>query len=199
MSVGQSEAIDNKGFLAGRLLLAMPGIGDPRFNRAVIFICAHDQKGAMGLVVNQERNDMVFFDLLTQLNIASDIKINANMRSLPVMRGGPVEAARGFLLHSPDFAREETINVDKQFSVTGTVEALKAVALGKGPDKALFLLGYAGWESGQLEQEILQNAWLVADPDQDVIFHKDATSKWQMAVSGLGFDPSMLSANSGHA
>jgi putative transcriptional regulator len=184
--------------LMGKLLLAMPGMGDPRFYKAVIFMCAHDENGAMGLVINHTLPDMQFKTLLDQLNIVSDINV-VNKLSSSVMAGGPVEGARGFLLHSHDYRQKDTVSVGDRYSITGTVEALKAVATGKGPENMLFILGYAGWGAGQLEQEIQDNAWLVSDPDPDLIFNASPEDKWQRAVKKLGFDPSMLSSQSGHA
>ncbi|MCB1531999.1 MAG: YqgE/AlgH family protein [Alphaproteobacteria bacterium] len=183
-------------YLTGKLLLAMPSMSDPRFHKAVIFICVHDEQGAMGLVVNHDLPHLSFDGLLDQLGIASDIHVNV---SLPVMSGGPVESARGFMLHTNDFNQKDTIKIDERFSVTGTLDALADVAAGKGPENMLFILGYAGWSAGQLDQEIQDNAWLVVDPDPEIIFAKDPEIKWEKAVSTLGFDPVMLSGDAGHA
>jgi putative transcriptional regulator len=185
--------------LGGKLLLAMPSIGDPRFHKAVILICAHDENGAMGLIINHSLPDMKFPELLDQLGISSDIKINPAALTLPVMSGGPVESARGFLLHSSEFQQAGTVQVDEDFSITGTIEALRDFANGNGPEQALFILGYAGWGQGQIEQELQQNAWLVVDPDLSIIFHQKADEKWDMAMNKLGFDPAMLSGQSGRA
>lgn len=187
-------------YLTGKLLLAMPNMNDPRFHRAIILICSHDENGAMGLVVNHEMPDIEFPDLIGQLKIESDILVNFQNLDLPVMCGGPVESARGFLLHSSDFKRDGTIDVGSSYGVTGTLDALKDVACGLRPDDMLFILGYAGWDAKQLDAEIHDNAWLVVDPDRDIVFgHGDAHEKWMRAVSKLGFDPSMLSSVSGHA
>ncbi len=186
-------------YLKGKLLLAMPSMGDPRFERAVIFMCAHDSKGAMGLVINRTMPNVEFSDLIKQLKIESDIKINFEKLDLPVLCGGPVESARGFLLHSNDFMRHDTMNVDSSFGVTGTVDALKDVACGEGPEDLLFILGYAGWTAGQLDAEIQQNAWLVIDADPSLIFSGSADEKWSRAVKTLGIDPSMLSSSAGRA
>ena len=159
-------------YLAGKLLLAMPSMGDPRFHRAVIFICSHDEEGAMGLVVNHTMPGIEFNDLVGQLKLESDIKVDFEELNLPVMYGGPVETARGFLLHSGDFSREDTMKINKSYGVTGTVDALKDIASGDKPENLLFILGYAGWEAGQLDSELQQNAWLVADSDPDLIFGK---------------------------
>ncbi|MCB9982626.1 MAG: YqgE/AlgH family protein [Rhodospirillales bacterium] len=193
--MGQADSTD----LTGKLLLAMPGIGDPRFHRAVIYICAHDENGAMGLVVNAPVPDVKFQSLLGQLGIESDIKIEAKNLELPVLNGGPVETARGFLLHSNEFRQKDTVQVDDEFSITGTTDALEAVAKGQGPEKALFILGYAGWTPGQLESELQQNTWLVADPDPNLIFEDKPQEKWTHAMNKLGLDPAMLSGEMGRA
>lgn len=185
--------------LSGKLLLAMPGMGDPRFHKAVILICAHDKNGAMGLVVNHALPGLVFSELLKQLGISSEINIEFSSKDMTVMCGGPVDNSRGFLLHSNDFKQTDTVKVDENLSVTGTIEALQRVAHGQGPQKALFILGYAGWGSGQLEQEIANNAWLVLDCDLSVVFHYKADEKWSMALKNFGLDPAMLTTYSGTA
>ncbi|MBK6896218.1 MAG: YqgE/AlgH family protein [Alphaproteobacteria bacterium] len=187
------------GYLTGKLLIAMPSMGDTRFHRAVIFMCSHDENGAMGLVVNHKLPGVAFHELISQLDIRSDIVIDLKKYQMPVMSGGPVESARGFLLHSPDFRREETVVIDGQFGVTGTVEAVREIFTGKGPDHLLFILGYAGWSAGQLDWEIQQNAWLVTDANPAIIFDKDLDAKWTKAVGQLGFDPGMLSGAAGSA
>ena len=185
--------------LAGKLLLAMPALGDPRFYRAVIFMCAHDEKGAMGLVVNHIMPDLEFRSLIEQLKISSYIESDLGAFEMPVMCGGPVEGARGFILHSHDFRQKDTVCVGDFYGITGTIEALREIAAGKGPDHLLFLLGYAGWGPGQLDREIQENSWLVADPDPAIIFHADPEDKWTLAVQKLGVDPAMLSVSSGRA
>ncbi len=186
-------------YLFGKLLIAMPGLGDPRFYRAVIFLCSHDQSGAMGLVINQVLPGMEFSSLLDQSKIASNIKVEMKNISAPVFSGGPVESSRGFLLHSADFRQKDTVTIDKNYGITGTLEALAEVAKGKGPEHLLFLLGYAGWGAGQLENEIQDNAWLVADPDPAIIFESAPDDKWTRAVEKLGVDPGMLSVQAGRA
>jgi putative transcriptional regulator len=192
-------ACQNQNYLKGKLLLAMPSMGDPRFDRAVIFICSHDKEGAMGLVINHALPDIDFSDLVKQLKVKSEIKINFEKMDLPVMYGGPVESARGFLLHSGDFIRAETMQINQLYGVTGTLDALKDIALGKGPENLMFILGYAGWEAGQLESEIMQNVWLITEPDEDLIFAANHQNKWTQAVGKLGIDPAMLSTESGSA
>jgi putative transcriptional regulator len=187
------------GSLAGKVLLAMPGMGDPRFHHAVIFMCAHDANGAMGLVINHTLPGMAFTDLLEQLKIASDIRVDLKAISVPILSGGPVEGARGFLLHTSEFKKSDTINIDPHYSISGTMDALRDVASGKGPDKVLFILGYAGWGAGQLEAEIQDNAWLVTEADPDIIFSASPENKWERAFEKLGFDPGRLSQAAGRA
>jgi putative transcriptional regulator len=190
---------DADGYLTGKLLIAMPKMSDPRFYRSVIFICAHDKNGAMGLVINNEMPGVEFDQLLRQLDIASDIKIDLEPLQMPVMNGGPVENARGFLLHSADFKQVDTITIDTFFSVSGTIDALKQVAKGQGPQHMLFALGYAGWGAGQMEREIQENAWLVVDADPALIFQATSDEKWDMAVQKLGINPAMLTGEAGRA
>ncbi|MDB2682829.1 YqgE/AlgH family protein [Alphaproteobacteria bacterium] len=191
---------DNLDFsLAGRVLLAMPMLGDPRFNKAVILVCAHDENGAMGLVVNHRLPGVDFQELLDQLKIPTDIEVDLKNVVLPIFAGGPVEGSRGFLLHSTEYRQKDTIDIDDRFAVTGTIEALQHIVHGDGPDDILFILGYAGWTAGQLEQEIKDNAWLVSDPDPEVIFHQNHDEKWDMAARKMGIDPAMLSVEAGRA
>lgn len=190
---------DRKSYMTGKLLLAMPSIGDQRFDRAVIFVCAHDEEGAMGLVINNTMQGIEFSELVGQLKFESDIKVKFEEMNLPVMSGGPVETARGFLLHSSDFKRDDTMKVDEEFGVTGTVDALKDVACGQGPKDLLFMLGYAGWDAGQLDAELQQNAWLVVDADPALIFEGEPQEKWSRAINKLGIDPAMLSSSVGRA
>lgn len=186
-------------YMTGKLLLAMPAMSDPRFKRAVIYICAHDEKGAMGLKINETLADVKFQDLLTQLKVTSDIKVDPKALKTPVMNGGPVETQRGFLLHSGDFSQSDTIRIDERFSVTGTVDALKALAKGEGPKDKIFVLGYAGWGAGQLDQELQQNAWLIVDADENILFESDPAKKWDAALAKLGINPAMLSGDVGRA
>ncbi|MDH5722152.1 MAG: YqgE/AlgH family protein [Alphaproteobacteria bacterium] len=186
-------------FLKGKLLIAMPNMGDTRFERAVIFMCDHDENGAMGLIVNQTIPQIEFSELVSQLKIESDITLNMPEVDMIVMNGGPVEAARGFLLHSSEFSKKDTVKFEPDYGVTGTVEALKDVVTGQGPEKKLFMLGYAGWGAGQLEAELQHNSWLVVEPDPAIIFHNDNNEKWTMAIGKLGFEPGMLSTLTGCA
>jgi putative transcriptional regulator len=184
-------------YLTGKLLLAMPGMGDPRFQRAVIFLCAHDANGAMGLVINHIMPGVDFDMLLDQLNI--DAAAPRTPTHIKVLSGGPVEAARGFILHSDEYSQKDTIRIDGKFGVTGTIDALRAIAEGKGPKEMLFILGYAGWGAGQLDKELQDNAWLVADAAPDLIFNADADDKWTLAIRQIGVDPAMLSGDTGRA
>ena len=155
--------------LAGHLLIAMPNIGDPRFDRAVIYLFAHQSTGAMGLIVNRQTDDVSFADLLEQL----DLEVGPAMGETPVRFGGPVEMERGFVLHSPDYHREDaTLQVDEDVSMTATVDVLRAMASGDGPKRSLFALGYAGWGPGPLEREIRQNGWLYCEADPEIVFDR---------------------------
>jgi len=189
----------DESYLAGKLLLAMPGMGDTRFYKSVIYVCAHDDEGAMGLVINHPLESVAFDELLAELKITNDIELDLKALEVPVLRGGPVEGARGFLLHSSDFENPDTVKVDDQIFVTGTLDALKDVARGAGPKRRLFVLGYAGWTAGQLDQELQQNAWLIVDADPDLVFGGEAEDKWERAVKKLGIEPAMLSASGGSA
>ena len=182
--------------LNGKLLIAMPGMGDPRFANSVIFMCAHSDDGAMGLIVNKPTPDLQLGDLLEQLGIS---KKNGG-RDIRVHFGGPVELGRGFVLHSSDYSvSDATLDVNDQFGMTATQDVLRALAEGGGPDSAMLMLGYAGWDSGQLENEIIANGWLIADASPDLVFGTDADAKWAAALKTLGVDPMTLSATAGRA
>lgn len=187
----------DQNFLTGQLLVAMPTMGDNRFERAVILVCAHDEKGAMGLVINSEMDNIDFTQLLDQLEL--DIEPRINLTSLPVMQGGPVEQARGFLLHSKDYEQTDTISVEQDYKVTGSVDALKEALEGEGPEKMRFILGYSGWGPGQLDEEMQANAWLTIDPDDELIFQTEPEKIWEKAIQKIGIDPSMLSVTAGRA
>ncbi|MCB1556634.1 MAG: YqgE/AlgH family protein [Alphaproteobacteria bacterium] len=191
-----TEQPDRDAWLTGKLLLAMPGMADPRFHKAVICLCAHDSGGAMGLVINHRLKGMDMSGILKQVDMAASHETAQNM---PVMQGGPVETARGFLLHSHDFILPETICTGDALCVTGTLDALRAVAAGKGPQQMIFALGYAGWTAGQLEQELQQNAWLCMDADPALVFETPPEQKWDAALATLGVDQAMLSVESGRA
>lgn len=185
--------------LTGKILLAMPTMGDPRFHRAVILMCAHDENGAMGLVINHVLPGIDLPQLLEQLNIHPEPGQLGKVPDIPVMSGGPVENARGFILHTKDFQQKDTVTVNDQIAVTGTIDALRAVAMGEGPERMIFVLGYAGWTEGQLDMEIQQNTWLVADADPELIFAVSAEEKWNYAIKKMGIDLAMLSGEAGRA
>lgn len=190
---------NNDLYMAGKMLVAMPSMSDSRFHKSVIFICAHDDKGAMGLVINKEMDGIDLQELLDQLDL--DGLDNASLSHIGpgILSGGPVEMARGFMLHSSEFQQKETVRINDDFSLTGTVSALKEVLKGQGPDHLLFALGYAGWSAGQLDQELKQNAWLAVDADKDLVFNIALDMKWDKAIKKIGIDPSMLSAEGGSA
>jgi putative transcriptional regulator len=189
----------DKSYLVGQLLLAMPSVGDPRFHKAVIFMCAHDSKGGMGIVINCPVPGMTFSKLLEHFDIIPGEGADKMAMNTPVMAGGPVETTRGFLLHSREFVTNDTINVNRDFSVSGTVASLKACATGQGPRKIRFALGYAGWESTQLEQEIQENAWLTVPATEEIVFNTEPELMWERAMAQIGIDPAMLSSVGGHA
>ncbi|MEX0281710.1 MAG: YqgE/AlgH family protein [Arenibacterium sp.] len=182
--------------LTGKILIAMPGMGDPRFERSVVFMCSHSDEGAMGLIVNKPVPDLSLLSLLGQLEIAAD---DVDERT-PVYFGGPVEGARGFVLHSPDYTSGlHSLNVNEAFSMTATLDILEELGAGKGPDRALMVLGYAGWGPGQLEGEISMNGWLTGEASPEIVYEADDPVKWEMALNTLGVDPLTLSASAGRA
>lgn len=190
---------NSENHLAGKLLLATPSMGDPRFNKAAILICAHDKKGAMGLVVNQVLPGIEMAKLLSQLELNISDKVKEISARTQVMSGGPVDTGRGFIVHSNEFIQIDTVKIDNQISVTGTVDALKAIAEGKGPQKMKFILGYAGWDAGQLDAELQQNTWLIADATPDLVFNNNPETIWDTAITNMGIHPAMLSATIGRA
>jgi putative transcriptional regulator len=191
------------GYLDGQILVAMPTIRDERFARAVIYVCAHSDEGAMGIVVNQPAQNIKFRDLLVQLEVvpsANLIEIPPQADTVRVLKGGPVETGRGFVLHSADFFIENsTLPIDDGICLTATLDILKAIARGNGPESAVLALGYAGWGAGQLESEIHANGWLNCAADSDLVFGGDADSKYKLALKKIGIDPAKLSSESGHA
>ena len=183
-------------FLDGQLLIAMPGMGDVRFERSVIFMCQHDANGAMGLIVNKPMPELSFADLLGQLRIASAV----DLKGTRVHFGGPVEHGRGFVLHSAEYAvAESSLAVGPDFAMTATVDILQDIAKGEGPSRALLALGYAGWGPGQLEGEIQANGWLTAPSDVDLVFGTRDPDKWGAALRSISIDPILLSAEGGRA
>lgn len=192
-----------EGYLDGQLLIAMPVMEDERFARSVIYVCAHSSEGAMGIIVNRPAGSIDFTDLLVQLDIikqSDQIKLPETAEAMKVMKGGPVETGRGFVLHSSDFFIEDaTLPIDDGICLTATVDILKAIAKGDGPKHAMLALGYAGWAPGQLETEIQDNGWLHCAADPDLIFGRDVEDKYNRALHKIGIDPGMLSNESGHA
>lgn len=188
--------IEGESFLEGKLLIALPGMPDPRFERSVIFICAHSlQTGAMGLIINKKIEGLNFRDLVQKLEIRTP-----DAPDFPVLYGGPVETGRGFVLHSGDYeSAESTLPVTEGISLTATLDILRAIAEGRGPGKAIFALGYAGWGAGQIEDEIRSNGWIYCDADPGLLFDAALDSKWAIALQKLGIDISGLSANAGRA
>lgn len=190
-----TDAQTPEGFLTGQLLIAMPSMADPRFQQSVIYVCAHTPDGAMGLVLNRPIVKPTFDDLLKQLSVepvppAREIKLYA---------GGPVENARGFVLHTSDWTGEGSLRVTGDTALTASLDVLKVIAEGGGPRECVLALGYAGWGPGQLDQEIQQNAWLSVPPDETLLFDKEHDTKWRRAFAKLRVDPLLLSGVAGHA
>lgn len=191
-----TNTIEMTGELTGKLLIAMPGMGDFRFDKSVIFLCAHSDEGAMGLIINKPAQDVVLGDVLGQL----DITVSDAVRKLQVHIGGPVETARGFVLHSRDFQSSlKTLNVDEYFAMTGTLDVLEEIGKASGPDHSQLMLGYAGWGAGQLEAEIRQNGWLVCEASPELVFEVADKAKWSKALDSIGVNPLTLSAAAGRA
>jgi putative transcriptional regulator len=197
---GQESARE---FLDGQMLIAMPVMQDRRFARSVIYLCAHSAEGAMGIIVNRPAGSIDFSDLLVQLKIVKDtdqIKLPDDAEAMKVLKGGPVEPGRGFVLHSADFfIKDSTLEIDDGISLTATLDILKAIAEGAGPKHAILALGYAGWDAGQLESEIQENGWLHCPADPDLIFDSDIDSKYERALGKIGINLGTLSSESGHA
>ena len=193
-------------YLEGQLLIAMPTMSDPRFARSVIYMCAHSKDGAMGLIINQTAKNISFPDLLDRLEIFPDETDDefdfGDVPDLPIHVGGPVETGRGFVLHSADyFVKDTTLKIQNGICLTATLEILKAIASGHGPDQAILALGYAGWSPGQLESEIQANGWLNCPATADIVFADgdDDVDKYVQALATLGINPSHLVADAGHA
>ena len=190
-------------FLDGQFLIAMPSVEESNFSRTVVYLCAHSADGAMGLIINKPMANLTFRDLLVQLDIVGDepqIRLPAAADGMRVHRGGPVETGRGFVLHTSDYHLENsTLPIDETISLTATLEILKAIAEGRGPEHALLALGYAGWGPGQLEVEIQANGWLTTPADPAIIFEGDLDTRYARALAAMGIDPALLSSESGHA
>jgi putative transcriptional regulator len=191
------------GYLDGQMLIAMPSMGDDRFSRSLIYMCAHSSEGAMGIVVNQPAPNISFADLLVKLDVipsSERILLPSSAGGVKVLKGGPVETERGFVLHSSDFFIENsTLPIDNGICLTATLDILKAIARGNGPANAVLALGYAGWAPGQLETEIHANGWLHCAADPELVFGRDNEAKYTMALKKIGIDLGMLSTEAGHA
>ena len=190
--------MDDPPFLSGKLLLAMPGIGDPRFERAVIAICVHDEHGAVGIGIGQQRARIGLRGLLGQLDIDP-----GDAPDTPVLHGGPVEPGRGFVLHSEDWGGQDTIQVvgakGVSFALTGTIDVLKAIADGRGPSRYLVSLGYAGWGKGQLDEEMTRHGWFAARGSEAILYDTPTEARWQASFQGEGIDPRLLDFGAGAA
>lgn len=186
-----------EGYLTGQLLIAMPAMRDPRFTRSVIYMCVHNDQGAMGLVINRLVGSIKFKDLLEELDLSSEPVEDSRLPA--VHFGGPVETGRGFVLHSADYLSDDTMQLTSEIALTATIDILRDIATGAGPDRAILMLGYAGWGPGQLDGEIQENAWLSVECDTDLLFGDGLDDKWDQALAKLGISPSLLSSAAGHA
>jgi putative transcriptional regulator len=197
------SAAPNIGSLEGQMLIAMPTLREGPFARAVVYLCAHREDGAMGIIVNQGAETINFPELLVQLDVVKpdeSIVLPPRAGEVRVLRGGPVEKGRGFVLHSGDyFVSNSTVTIADDICLTATLDILRAIASGKGPEKAVLALGYAGWSSGQLESEILANGWLNCPADANLVFDTDLASKYDRALAKIGVSAAMLSSEAGHA
>ena len=190
-----------RSYLDGQLLVAMPHMLDSNFDRTVIYICAHSKDGAMGFIINRPQ-PISFCDLLVQLDVISQsetIRLPNRIRDVPVQSGGPVDTGRGFVLHSDDYLTESTMPVSDELCMTATVDILRAMSKGQGPDRAMMMLGYAGWGAGQLEAEIVKNGWLTCPATDDIVFDRSLPDKYDRVLASMGINPAMLSSEAGHA
>lgn len=194
-STTRPDPDDDSGYLTGQLLIAMPGMQDPRFDHSVVCLCAHSAEGAMGLIVNRPLDGMMFDDLLRQLSIEPV----PPLRRIRMLSGGPVENGRGFVLHSDDWTTEGSLPVMPGLTLTASIDVLKAIAGGEGPKDGVLALGYAGWAPGQLEDEIQRNAWLNVTADAGLVFREDTAGTWEAALAKLRVDPALLSGTAGRA
>ena len=190
-----------RGFLDGQFLIAMPGMADANFARTVIYICAHSDDGAMGFVINRPQQ-LSFSDVLLHLDLIGEdevIRMPGSTLDFPIRSGGPVESGRGFVLHSDDYLSESSIPVSDDICLTATLDIVRAISRGRGPQRGLMMLGYAGWGAGQIENEIGANGWLSCPAQEDLIFDTNLDSKYERALGLMGISPAMLSAEAGHA
>ncbi|WP_312796120.1 YqgE/AlgH family protein [Tianweitania sp.] len=199
--LGKKNTVAEHGYLDDHFLLAMPAMKDDRFARTVIYICAHNEDGAMGLIINQPRQ-MRFPDLLVQIGVIEEqdaIRLPDSARDLIVRHGGPVDRSRGFVLHSDDVTMESSTPVAEDIFLTATVDILRAISAGKGPKHTLMALGYAGWGAGQLETEIIENGWLTCPANAELLFDSEIEQKYDRILSSIGIDLAHLSHTAGHA
>ena len=197
----KKRPVGRAGFLDDQFLIAMPGMKDDRFARSVIYMCAHSEEGAMGIIVNQAQQ-MMFPDLLVQLGLLKDeeaIRLPSSARDFVIRNGGPVDRSRGFVLHSDDYTVESSLPISEQICLTATVDILRAISVGRGPRRALMALGYSSWAPGQLENEIAENGWLTCPAETEMLFDQDIERKYDRLMASMGVDPSRLSQFAGHA
>jgi putative transcriptional regulator len=203
MKIGSNQRVSGRSYLDGQCLIAMPGMSDTRFSRSVVYVCAHSEDGAMGIIVNKPASDTKFPDLLVQLDVIPSeelIRLPSRAERMQVLRGGPVETKRGFVLHTADFFLEQaTLPIDDGICLTATLDILRAIAIGSGPENAVLALGYAGWGAGQLESEIQSNGWLHCAADPALLFDDGVETKYNRALGKIGIDPAFLSREAGHA
>lgn len=200
MAIGESphnpsSSDQEKGFLTGKLLIAMPHLESPYFQQSVIYVCGHDETGAMGIIINKPLLTVTFKDLLEQL----EIEFSHEVPDLSIYYGGPIEIGRGFVLHTTDYLVDSSTIVDKNLALTATLDILKAIATHQGPHSMIIALGYVGWGAYQLEQELQNNGWIVIDGNADLIFEKDVDNIWKIAMASIGINPSNISIDFGHA
>jgi putative transcriptional regulator len=190
-----------RGFLDGQFLIAMPGMADANFARTVIYICAHSDDGAMGFVINRAQR-LSFSEVLLHLDLVEEdevIRLPGSTLDFPIRFGGPVESGRGFVLHSDDYMSESSIPVSDDICLTATLDIVRAISRGRGPERGLMMLGYAGWGAGQIENEIGANGWLSCPAQEELIFDTNLDSKYERALALMGITPAMLSSEAGHA
>ena len=181
--------------LTGKIIVSMPSLEDERFFKTVIYMCAHSSQGSMGIIINKKIDYDLYPDLLEQLGIDKPL----DNKKLFIRYGGPVESGRGFVLHSDDMIRKETLNIDKGVALTSTTEFFDDLSSGKGPKNSILALGYAGWGPGQLEDEIIKNSWMTLSVDTSFLFDEEVSRKWKEAYKIMGVDPNNLSFKSGRA
>lgn len=187
-------AMDSPRFLSGQLLLAMPGMADPRFDRAVIAVCVHDEDGAVGIGIGRQRNGLRLRALMGQLGLEP-----GEAPDIPVHHGGPVEPGRGFVLHSDDWTGQDSVTVNGVGVMTGTIDVLRAIAEGRGPSHYLVALGYAGWGPGQLDEEMTRHGWFATPGSPAIVFDTPTEERWTTSFNGAGIDPRLLTAQAGVA